>query len=67
MKQFFKILLLVFIVFSCKKDPEIINPSSETANLYAPVVPTGWPNPVYDFTGNTVTYDIFTLGRHCFY
>ncbi len=59
--------MLIFVLASCKKDPEIINPITETENLYAPVVPTGWPSPVYDFTGNTVTYDIFTLGRHLFY
>jgi cytochrome c peroxidase len=63
------VILFVFVVFiSCKKDPEIIDPIvSTTENSYSPVVPEGWPNPVYDFTGNTVTYDGFTLGRYLFY
>ncbi|MBP7810264.1 MAG: cytochrome-c peroxidase [Bacteroidia bacterium] len=61
-------LLFVAVFSSCKKDPEIILPAStDNQNTYAPVVPTGWPSPVYDFTGNEVTYDIFTLGRHLFY
>ncbi len=67
-----KILVIsVCVLFTftyCKKDPEIIpvvNPAA--ANLYAPVVPSGWPAPVYNFTGNAVTEQIFTLGRHLFY
>lgn len=67
--KFFIFSLLVFTaMISCKKDPEIIDPALISGeNNYAPVVPAGWPNPVYDFTGNTVTYDAFTLGRHLFY
>lgn len=68
MKLLFKIIALAFVFVSCKKDPEILIPSSDnTQDQYSPVVPQGWPNPVYDFTGNTVTYDGFTLGRHLFY
>jgi cytochrome c peroxidase len=67
-----KFLIFCLFVFAaiaaCKKDPEIIDPVSGSGeNNYSPVVPAGWPNPVYDFTGNTVTYDAFTLGRHLFY
>lgn len=63
----FSFLSIVFFSF-CKKDPEIISPlAGDNANTYAPIVPDGWPSPVYDFSGNTVTQDIFTLGRHLFY
>ncbi len=62
--SFFGILVFTF----CRKDPEIKNPlSSESGNNYSPVVPTGWLNPVYDFSSNPVTYDGFTLGRYLFY
>lgn len=68
MKLLFKIIALAFVFVSCKKDPEILMPSSDnTQDQYSSVVPQGWPNPVYDFTGNPVTYDGFTLGRHLFY
>lgn len=68
MKSFLKIIILISLFTSCKKDPEIIKPSENgSENSYAPVVPAGWPSPVYDFSGNAVTYDIFTLGRHLFY
>lgn len=60
--------LLFTLIFSCKKDPEITRPVNNGSNNdYAPVVPTGWPNPAYDFSGNEVTYDKFTLGRYLFY
>jgi cytochrome c peroxidase len=67
MKFFSQIILLLLIVSSCKKDPEITSASATVENKYAPVIPAGWPNPVYDFSGNEVTYDKFTLGRHLFY
>ncbi len=68
MKGILKIISLSLLFVSCKKDPEIINPATiGSENSYEPVVPAGWPNPVYDFTGNTVTYDGFTLGRYLFY
>lgn len=62
----FSLFITVFI--SCKRDPEIMSPViSSDIEKYEPIVPEGWPNPVYDFTGNPVTYDGFTLGRHLFY
>ena len=68
MKKGLAIICVLFLIFSCKKDPEIFNPDLDTnENNYSPVVPAGWPSPVYDFTGNSVTYDGFTLGRHLFY
>ena len=61
-------LIVVTVFISCKKDPEIINPTLVSVEEnYSPIVPLGWPSPVYDFTGNTVTYDGFMLGRHLFY
>lgn len=54
------------ILVSCKKDPEIKSPNA-SADLYAPLVPEGWPQPVYDFANNDVTYERFMLGRHLFY
>lgn len=59
---------LLLILSFCKKDPKIVSPTETTSgNEYAPIAPTGWPAPVYDFSGNTVTQEIFTLGRHLFY
>lgn len=62
-------LFAVVLAFSfCKKDPKIVSPEEAGAEgVYAPIVPKGWPAPVYNFAGNTVTQDIFTLGRHLFY
>ncbi len=72
MKQFLGYITLIFILaFSfCTKDkgklpdPMVIEPE---AAKYAPVVPEGWPQPAYNFSGNPVTYDGFTLGRYLFY
>ncbi len=64
------IILLIFCVglLSCKKDPEIkTSVTGEIEDLYAPVIPKGWPQPVYTFQNNPVTYNGFTLGRHLFY
>jgi cytochrome c peroxidase len=60
------LIVILFFFFSCKKDPQIIS-SPTTADLYKPVVPDGWPAPVYTFENNTVTYDGFMLGRNLFY
>jgi len=61
-------LFILAAIVSCKKDPEIIDPTINSGeNNYSPVVPAGWPSPVYTFAGNPVTYDGFTLGRHLFY
>lgn len=67
-KLFTILSLLVLFLSFCKKDPEIIPISEDDlSESYEPIVPTGWPSPVYDFTGNTVSKEIFTLGRHLFY
>lgn len=64
----FLVVLFIVVFFSCKKDPEIITPnSSSDENQYKPIVPAGWPSPAYDFLGNEVSYDKFTLGRYLFY
>jgi cytochrome c peroxidase len=56
------------VIYSCRKDPEIIvNDNGAQENLYQPVVPEGWPAPVYNFESNPVTEAGFTLGRHLFY
>lgn len=47
----------------CKK--ETVDPRT-----YVPIsftVPQGWPQPVYQFTNNTLTSDGFVLGRKLFY
>lgn len=65
-----KVLIFFFFVLSfisCKKDPEIVSDTISEENKYKPIVPAGWPAPVYNFSGNDVTYDGFTLGRHLFY
>lgn len=67
MMRIWIVYIVLFVLISCKRDAEIIEPVSSTPDTYAPVIPAGWPNPVYDFTGNEVTYDKFTLGRHLFY
>jgi cytochrome c peroxidase len=62
---FIIIAFALLVLSSCRKDPEIIRPQSP--DLYAPVIPEGWPAPVYNFAGNDVTFEKFTLGRHLFY
>lgn len=67
MKRILFLFCLSVVFFSCKRDPEILSPNVGNENSYSPVVPAGWPSPVYNFSGNEVTYDGFTLGRHLFY
>lgn len=52
----------------CTKDAEI-HPQTSTSSTdnYSPVIPAGWPQPVYTFSTNPMTFDGFTLGRHLFY
>lgn len=59
--------IIVLFFLSCRKDPEIIAPSATNESAYAPVIPQGWPQPIYNFENNTVTEAGFTLGRHLFY
>ncbi len=62
------IILLSGLLFSCKKDTEIKNNSSSgPVDQYSFYVPEGWPDPVYKFDGNPVSYDGFMLGRYLFY
>lgn len=56
---------LILGLFACKVDPEI-KPVLPADNL-APVVPAGWPQPVYTFSDNPVTKETFVLGRALFY
>lgn len=56
---------LAFTAVSCKVDPQIIK-ELPTGNLVE-VIPQGWPQPVYTFTGNAITQDKFILGRALFY
>jgi cytochrome c peroxidase len=60
-------IVILFALFSCKKDPQIVPAAAPEADLYKPVVPDGWPAPVYTFENNTVTYNGFMLGRNLFY
>jgi len=62
------LLLVVAFLCFCHKDPEVkLNLGDSYSEVYAPVVPAGWPEPVYKFQDNPVTYDGFMLGRHLFY
>jgi cytochrome c peroxidase len=66
-QRLFIVAILLSTFLACKKDPEIPVISSDSSEKYEFVVPDGWPAPVYDFTGNTVNYNTFQLGRHLFY
>lgn len=56
--------LLAVVWFSaCKK--ETIDPGEWHPVSF--VVPEGWPEPVYKFTNNPLTYEGFALGRKLFY
>jgi len=68
MRIVYCLIIIAALVSSCKKDVEIPADTGDVSeNQYKPVVPDGWPEPVYNFAGNTVTEEIFTLGRHLFY
>lgn len=55
---------LYTLASGCRRDPEVIEPVKET---YEFKVPDGFPQPVYNFQGNTVTEAGFKLGRKLFY
>jgi cytochrome c peroxidase len=59
------LIILVLVIFSCKVDPKI-NTALPSDKLIE-VVPTGWPQPVYSFSVNTISEDKFILGRALFY
>ncbi len=65
MKKILSILFVSLIAFSCSVDPEIKPVITE--DEIKEVVPEGWPTPVYNFSGNPLTADGFTLGRYLFY
>ena len=55
----------VFIIDSCRRDPEILpEVTKEDVKFY---VPDGFPAPVYNFAGNEVTVEGFNLGKRLFY
>jgi cytochrome c peroxidase len=55
-------------LFSCKVDPEIKLPAAMLpANNLAEIVPQGFPAPIYSFSNNTISEDVFVLGRALFY
>jgi cytochrome c peroxidase len=64
-----KISLLVVVSVisftSCKVDPKIkkILPADNLQEI----IPQGWPNPIYTYTGNPISEARFKLGRELFY
>jgi cytochrome c peroxidase len=56
---------LVLGLLACKVDPKVklVLP----ADNLSPIVPPGWPQPVYTFSDNPVTREAFVLGRALFY
>lgn len=58
-------IIFFLLLLSCKVDPKInLTPPSD--NLVE-VIPSGWPQPVYSFSVNTISEDKFILGRALFY
>ncbi|MBS1634682.1 MAG: cytochrome-c peroxidase [Bacteroidetes bacterium] len=53
------------LVLSCSVDPEI-TPTVNLDNIQ-PVIPDGWPTPVYNFENNPLTPAGFDLGHALFY
>ena len=60
--------LFLFSFISCRRDYAIPE-EKVTPPLYGISfnVPQGWPQPVYDFTGNPLTTEGFELGRKLFF
>jgi cytochrome c peroxidase len=54
------------MIASCSKDPLITDDGKIAGNI-AFSIPDGWPAPVYQFEGNTLTADGFELGRKLFF
>src|SRR6185369_2845644 len=50
---------------SCKVDPEV--KVTLPVNDLEEIVPEGWPQAKYTFTGNPISADRFALGRALFY
>jgi len=59
------VVVSFFIIISCKVDPKIkkILPSDNLQEI----IPQGWPNPIYTYTGNPISEARFKLGRELFY
>ncbi len=57
------VLLSAIWIAGCKKD----NIDPGTWRPVSFVVPKGWPQPVYTFANNPLTFDGFELGRKLFY
>lgn len=71
MKKILLILLIAglaagSIVTGCRTDPAA-SPGPDSSLLISFAVPQGWPQPLYQFQGNTLTQDGFELGRKLFY
>ena len=64
MKIYF--IFFLFVLCSCKVDPEIIQPTIELEGIKE-IIPEGWPKPYYTFSNNKITSDIFLLGKELFY
>ncbi len=65
MRLVFSILVFVFLLTSCKVDPEVKMqlPSSDVVE----VIPENWPLPAYTFSTNILSENAFKLGRALFY
>lgn len=69
--------ILLFIAIACKKEEPVVPPvinepvepsvSEYTARLYPWIRPATFPNPVYDFAKNPLTYDGVLLGKTLFF
>lgn len=59
------VALLFPLIFSCTQDAPV-KPELPADNIEF-VIPPGFPAPVYNFSGNTLTREGFVLGRKLFY
>lgn len=59
-----KILFLLLLFTSCKKDPVTFSPN---ASEYTFVRPSHFPEPAYSFENNEISKEGFLLGRKLFY
>lgn len=60
-------LLLACIILSCRQRSDDIQPVPEVVRSWQLNIPSGWPLPVYRFTGNPPDEKKFHLGRRLFY
>ncbi len=59
------VFLCILFFAACERDA-VIKEELPAEDIHL-VVPQGWPYPVYDFSGNTLTKEGFILGRKLFY